>query len=392
MLDVAKIQDALKEEEIDGWLLYDFRGQNTIAHDVLHTPGGALLTRRWFYFVPAVGEPVALHNIMEPESVAHLPGRKIEYHDRAILSRELKTTLSRCTTVAMEYSPGAALPTLSRVDKGTIEMIEALGPRVVSSAALVQTFLAVLTKAQIDSHYRACEHILNIKDLAFAKVTDVVRGGNTISEFELQQFIVRQIEGAGMITDHAPIVAVNGNAGKPHYEPALAKSVDIKEGDFLLIDLWGQEPKGVFADITWTAFVGDQVPDEIARVFKHVASGRDAAVAAIAEASAIGDSVTGGEADRAARNVITKAGFGAQFVHRTGHSITTALHGPGANLDDFETDDVRPLVEGLCFSVEPGIYLDDFGIRSEINVLMTPNGPEVTTLPLQTEVVPLLAK
>lgn len=392
MLDVAGIQDALRQEEIDGWLLYDFRGQNTIARDVLKTPEGALLTRRWFYFIPGDGEPVALHNVMEPEAVAHLPGRKIEYHDRAILDRELKATLAGCSKVAMEYSPHAALPTLSRVDHGTVEMIEAMGPRVVSSASLVQLFLAVLNQAQIESHYRACEHILSIKDLAFAKVAEVISAGNTISEFELQQFILKEIEGAGMVTDHAPIVAVNGNAGKPHYEPTLANDRPISKDDFLLIDLWGQEPNGVFADITWTGFLGERVPDKIEKVFRHVAGARDAAVSAVAEASANGDPVTGAEADRAARRVIDRAGHGEHFVHRTGHSITTALHGPGANLDDFETEDVRPLVQGLLFSVEPGIYLDDFGIRSEINVLMTADGPEVTTLPLQTEVLPLLAK
>jgi Xaa-Pro aminopeptidase len=390
MIDIQKVQSALARERLDGWLLYDFRGQNTIAIDVLQVPE-AILTRRWFYFIPAHGEPTAIGHRMEPESVAHLPGAKIVYSDRTALHAGLESLLEGCVSVAMEYSPGAALPTLSRVDKGTVELVESLGPAVVSSAFLIQEFLAILTNKQVASHRRAVAEMLRIKDLAFAQATRAVKSGRTLTEFDLQQFILSQIEAAGMVTDHSPIVAVNANAGKPHYEPNAEMFEPIAEGDLLLIDLWAKEPDGVFADITWTGFLGTEVPERIAEIFTVVAQARDAVVAAIADACSEGKTITGAQADRAARRVITEAGYGDYFIHRTGHSITSVLHGPGANLDDLETEDVRPLLPGLLFSVEPGIYLDDFGIRSEIDVLMTADGPEVTTLPLQTGVLPLLA-
>jgi Xaa-Pro dipeptidase len=390
MLDLPRIQQALKREAVDAWLLYDFRGQNTIAREVLGTPEHAILTRRWFYCIPAQGEPVALQQVMEPESVAHLPGRKIIYRDRGALQDGLKSMLGSFARVAMEYSPQAALPTLSRVDSGTVEMVEGLGPKVVSSANLVQDFLAVLGDEQIHGHRRAADVVLKVKDAAFDMAALALKRGRTLGEFDLREFILEQFAKSGIETDHGPIVATNDHAGRPHYEPTREVNTPIKTGDLLLIDLWGREPGGVFADITWTGFLGEKVPAKIAEVFSYVAGARDAAVAAILDGHREGRVVTGAQADRAARAVIEKAGYGDYFIHRTGHSITATLHGPGANLDDFETEDSRPLVPGLLFSVEPGIYLEDFGIRSEINVLMTKNGPEVTTLPLQTEVLPLL--
>lgn len=392
MIDVARIQQALLREHVDAWLLYDFRGQNTIAREVLGTPEHAILTRRWFYCIPAKGEPVALQQVMEPESVAHLPGRKIIYRDRGALEAGLKAMVGSLKSVAMEYSPRAALPTLSRVDQGTLELVQSLGPRVVSSANLVQEFLAVLGPAQIEGHRRAVSRVLKVKDAAFAKAAEAARQGSSLGEYDLREYILGEFAKVGIETDHGPIVAVNGHAGKPHYEPDKKTNTPIKSGDLLLIDLWGREPGGVFADITWTGFVGPEVPSRVADVFKIVAAARDAAVSAIRTAFREGRSISGAEADRAAREVIRSAGFGDYFIHRTGHSITSTLHGPGANLDDFETEDTRPLVPGLLFSVEPGIYLEDFGIRSEINVLIGQDGPEVTTLPLQTEVLPLLRK
>ena len=392
MIDITRIQQALRREHLDAWLLYDFRGQNLIAREVLETPAQAILTRRWFYCIPASGEPVALQQVMEPDSVAHLPGRRIVYRDRGSLEQGLREMVGRCARVAMEYSPRAALPTLSRVDCGTVELVESLGPQVVSSANLVQDFLAVLTEAQVAGHRRACAVVMKVKDAAFARAAELVGRGQNLGEYDLQQFILEQFQCHGIETDHAPIVAVNAHAGMPHYEPSLSTNTPIRKGDLLLVDLWGREPGGVFADITWTGFLGPAVPAPVAKVFRIVAEARDAAVAAIGSAHQAGRVITGAEADRASRAVIQKAGFGDKFIHRTGHSITATLHGPGANLDDFETEDSRPLVPGLLFSVEPGIYLDEFGIRSEINVLMTANGPEVTTLPLQTEVLPLLQK
>lgn len=390
MIDVGRIQESLRKHDIDGWLLYDFRGLNAIARDVLHFPD-TILTRRWFYLIPREGRPVGIGHTLEPDAIAHLPGQRLMYHDRQTLASHLNAAVGRLKSVAMEYSPNGALPTVSRVDRGTIEWIESLGPRVVPSAALIQDFLAVLTADQVASHRRAAARVLKIKDEAFARARDIVGRGDALSEYDLQQFILKRIVGEGMLTDHPPIVAVNAHAGRPHYEPTADNCAPIRKGDLLLIDLWGREPRGVFADITWTGFLGAEVPQRIARVFSVVAEARDATLAAIRDAYAHKRVITGAEADRAARRVITEAGWGEKFIHRTGHSITSELHGSGANLDDYETEDTRPLVVGLLFSVEPGIYLDLFGIRAEINVLTTPDGPEVTTLPLQTEVLPLLA-
>lgn len=392
MLDIPRIQEALKREKVDAWLLYDFRGQNTLAREVLGTPEHAILTRRWFYCIPASGEPVAVQHVMEPEAVAHLPGRRLVYRNRETLEQFLKEAAGKFGHVAMEYSPRAALPTLSRVDRGTVELVESLGPKVVSSANLVQNFLAILDDGAIAGHLRAATIVLKVKDEAFARAAELVGRGDALGEYELQQFILERFRAYKVITDHAPIVAVNAHAGLPHYEPTQASSTPIRKGDLLLLDLWCREPKGVFADITWTGFLGAEVPAHIDKVFQFVRQARDAAVSSIKTAHSGGRAATGAEADRASRGVIEKAGYGDKFIHRTGHSITSTLHGPGANLDDFETEDTRPLVPGLLFSVEPGIYLDDFGIRSEINVLMTPTGPQVTTLPLQTEVLPLLRK
>jgi len=389
MIDIARIQKALAKERTDAWLLYDFRGLNPVAREVARVPD-TILTRRWFYLIPAQGDPVGLFHPLEPGSIAHLPGRKTAYRDRAALSNQLKELVAGMKYIAMEYSAMASLPTLSYVDKGTIELIESFGPKVISSARLIQEFLAVLTPDQITSHKSAADKILRIKDQAFEHAAAAVRGGEDLNEYQLQQFILDRIAGEGMITDHDPIVAVNANSGKPHYEPTAQHHHPIRKGDFLLIDLWGRDPNGPFADITWTGYLGDQVPAPIADIFTIVARARDAVVGALRESRAAGHSISGAEADQVARGVITDAGYADHILHRTGHSITTTLHGPGANLDDMETHDIRPLVAGLLFSVEPGIYLDDFGIRSEINVLMTSSGPVVTTLPLQSEVLPLL--
>jgi Xaa-Pro aminopeptidase len=391
MIDIAKIQRALQDQQIDAWLLYDFRRQNLIALDLVgHSD--ALMTRRWYYLIPAHGEPVGVHHTMEPNSVGHLPGRKLAYHSRATLTLHLGTLLRGVPTVAMEYSPNGAIPVVSRVDQGAIELIQSFGPKVVSSARLIQDFLAVLTTDQIASHRRAAEKVLRIKDEALAHAADAVRAGTVITEYDIQQFIADRLRDYGLETDHDANASVNGNAGKPHYSPTRDESQPIRDGDFLLLDLWGKEPGGVYADITWTGFLGEYVPDEIAAVFDVVARARDSAVAAIQDAYSAGRTITGADADNAARRVIETAAYGDRFIHRTGHSITGTLHGPGANLDDFETHDDRPLVAGLLFSVEPGIYLEHFGVRSEINVLTTATGPEVTTLPLQSEVLPLLKR
>jgi Xaa-Pro aminopeptidase len=231
---------------------------------------------------------------------------------------------------------------------------------------------------------------MKAKDAAFARAAEAVKRGQVLGEYDLREFILDQFHEHGIVTDHGPIVATNAHAGLPHYEPEKSVNTPIRKGDLLLIDLWGREPGGVFADITWTGFLGSEVPTRVNEVFQIVRQARDTAVATIRSAHASGCVITGAEVDRATRAVIQKAGYGEKFIHRTGHSITATLHGPGANLDDFETEDTRSLVPGLLFSVEPGIYLEEFGIRSEINVLMTQAGPEVTTRPLQTEVLPLL--
>jgi Xaa-Pro aminopeptidase len=386
---LSSLQAALGAEGLDGWLFYDFRGSDPIGRSILGL-GEGMATRRWYYCVPAAGEPRALVSAVEASVLSNLPGTTRVYRSWREHEEGLRDLLRGLGRVAMQYSPRNAIPYVSRVDAGTVESIRSLGVEVVSSADLVQHFEAVWSPAQYASHRRAAEGVREVVEEAFGEIGRRVRARRACSEWTMQRFILDGFERRGLVTLHPPIVAAGPHSADPHHQP-VEPSTPIGGGDFVLIDLWAKEPDGVYADITWTGWVGPEVPERHAGVFGIVARARDAGVEAVRAALRDGRPLRGFEVDEAVRNVVRQAGHGEHFVHRTGHSIGVEVHGNGANIDGFETRDERRILPHTCFSIEPGIYLrGDFGVRSELNVYVDGADAVVTGLPVQSQVVPIL--
>jgi Xaa-Pro aminopeptidase len=397
LVDIAAIQTALGEEGLDGWLFYDFRRSNPIAHRVLGISDHAFFSRRWCYYVPAAGEPTKLVSAVEAHVLEMLPGRREVYPTWQDYRRMLGAALGGARRVAMEYSPLCANPYVAIVDAGMVELVRSLGPEVVSSGAIAQRFEAVLSSEQIESHRTAGRALLRARDLLLAWLPDQVRGGADLNEFIVQrQFgTFMRDEGLDVPADDEPLVAVNGNAGNPHYSPTAARHAPVRQGDLLLLDFSARLPgaSSIMADYTWMTYLGERVPDRMAELFAIIARARDTGIDLLRERFQAGQRVEGWEVDDAVRAVIADAGYGAAFVHRTGHNIGTAVHGRGAHLDNLETHDDRPLLANTCTSMEPGIYLPDegIGVRTEVDVLLLPGGIEVTGVPAQTAITPLLA-
>jgi len=391
MFDLASVQSAIQQLGFDGWLLYDFRGLNVLARRVVALPAEAMLSRRWFYFVPAVGEPRKLVHRIEPHALDHLPGspqvylrwQELEAGVRAFFAPSpLPLSPSEgergrgegagAKKVAMEYVPRNANPYVSRVDGGTVELVRSCGVEVVSSGDLVQLFEACWDEEQWAMHREAAVHTRAAFDVAFAFIANTVRRKVSVRETEVQQCILNHFAAHRLVTDHPPICAVGPHSGDPHYAPGPASDAAIHAGDFVLIDLWAKldRPRAVYSDLTWTGFVGAEVPARYEEIFQIVARARDAAIARVQEAFRTGQVLQGWEVDQAARDVIEQAGYGAYFCHRTGHSIGQETHGNGANMDNLETREERRVLPRTCFSVEPGIYLPEFGVRSEVNVFV----------------------
>ena len=370
-LDVAAIQQTLRADSLDGWLLYDFHGSNPIAARLAGlTDGTHMTTRRWYYLIPASGSPRALVHAIERHNLDALPGDKTTYAGRDTLDAELTRLLKGVRRVAMEYSRECAIPYLSRIDAGTAEMIRLRGVEIVSSGDLVQRFEAAWSPAQLATHRRASEALYRIKDRAFEAARRAVSRGDRITEYDLQQQMVRWFEEEGLVSDSAPVVAVAANAGDPHYLPSADRAAEICADQVLLLDLWGKlaEPGAVFADITWVGFTGMRVPDEPAQAFDAIVRARDAAVALVEDAALADRELHGWEVDRAARDVLERSGYSDRILHRTGHSLGESVHGNGVNMDDYETHDDRRILPGAGFTVEPGLYFETFGVRTEINV------------------------
>jgi Xaa-Pro aminopeptidase len=352
--------------------------------------GGHLATRRWFYLIPSTGEPRALVHAIERHNLDHLPGTKRAYAGRTQLESGLKGLLAGLTRVAMEYSPGNASPYVSRVDAGTIEMVREAGAEVVTSGDLVQRFDGLWDAEAIASHREAAAKLYRIKDRAFDETARRLRAGTPTTEFDIQQRMAAWFDEEGLVSGSAPNVSAQENAGNPHYLPTAERHRAIRPDELLLIDLWGKcdRPGAVYADITWVAFTGSAVPAPMTRAFAAITEARDAAVTLVQDAARAGRVIRGFELDRAARQVLDRSGYGAAILHRTGHSLGEDVHGNGAHLDDYETHDERRLMPGSGFTVEPGVYFEDFGVRTEINMVWGPDGPEVTG-PCQTGIIQL---
>lgn len=389
--ELGEMQRDLRAAGVDGWLFYDFRGRDPIAHRILQLPNH-MRTRRWFYFVPVKGTPKKLVHKIETQSLAALPGETLFYSAQDELRKNLKKMLGRAKTVAMQYSPKNAIPYVAMVDAGTIELVKSCGVRVATSADLVQKYEACWTAEQLESHLEAGKAIDRIVNGAFAVAAKGVREKKPLAEFELQQWILREFEKAGLMTEEGPDVAVNAHASDPHYAPSAERPTLIQEGDLLLLDVWGKLKTAgcVYYDISWVGYLGAKVPEKYAKVFAVLTAARDKAVELIRSTVAAGRPVRGWQVDQAARGVVEKAGYGKYFIHRTGHNIGTAVHGNGVNMDGLETHDSRHLIAGTCNSIEPGIYLPDFGMRSEVNVYVGEREARVTGA-VQQEILALLA-
>ncbi|HJU10646.1 MAG TPA: M24 family metallopeptidase [Candidatus Binataceae bacterium] len=396
MTRIDEIGRAIAEAGLDGWLFYDFRLSDPLAYRILELPEHGLTTRRWFYFVRAKGTPQALVSAVEAHRLDALPASpRLVYRSAGQMREALAGMLGGCRRIAMNYSPQCAIPYISRVDGGTIELVRGLGVEIVTAADLIQAFEAALTTSQLAGHRRAAAALREVVHEAFGEIARRVHHHLPCTEYQIQCFVVERIESRGMHTDEPPIVAVNANAANPHFSTNEAKDTPIKPGDLVLLDLFAKETlaDSIYGDLTWMGFVGDVVPDEYARVFRIVSKAREAAVELIQTRVSQGMSVTGAEADRASREVIESEGYGEQFLHRTGHSIGREVHGTGANLDSLETQDHRTLIEGTCFSVEPGIYLPGrFGVRSELDMAIENGRAEVSGAPAQETIIPILSR
>ena len=389
-MQLDRIQAALREANLDGWLFYDHHHRDPIAYRILGLDPQSFVSRRWFYLVPAYGEPRKLVHRIEAGKLDELSGAKREYSSWQELEAGLAAMLGGANTVAMQYSPRNAIMYVSMVDAGTVELVRALGKQVVSSADLVSQFEAVLTEAQIATHFEAQRRLDNVLDEAWRKIGDAARTDDGTDEFAMVQFLLTGMEREGLWTDHGPNVSAGPNSADSHYEATADSSRLIRSGDFVLIDCWARlagDEEAIWYDITWTGVVGREPSDREQEVFTAVRDARDAAIARVQSAYAANLPIAGWQADDAAREVIRAAGYGPQFTHRTGHNIAVSLHGNGAHLDNLETHDERLLLPNTCFSVEPGIYFpSEFGVRSEVNMITRP-GQAVVTGPRQTELL-----
>jgi len=390
-MDLDQIQSTLRESGLDGWLFYDHHHRDPIAYRVLRI-NPPMCTRRWFYLIPAAGDPSKLIHRVERQNLAGLPGREIQYSSWKEQHEGLKKILEGKRRIAMQYSPLNNIPYVGLVDAGTIELVKSLGVEVVSSADLVQLFEARWSEEALASHLEAGKVVHAAVRAGFAAILDAARSGKRISEYGVQQEMRRIFDAGGVVTDEGPVAAVNRNSANPHYMPLREDSQPIGANDFVLLDVWGKmnRPGAVYFDITWTGFVGAEVPRRYAEIFEIVREARDGAVDFIQAALKKQRTIRGYEVDDVAREIITRRGYGPYFVHRTGHSIGEDVHANGANIDNFETRDTRQIIPGICFSIEPGIYLEEFGVRSEVNVFVAESGARVTG-EIQTAIVPILS-
>lgn len=393
-MNIKEIQDALVDAGIEGWLFYDFHNRDQIAARILKMDTNRFASRRWFYFIPAQGEPQKLVHAIEPWRCDHLPGKKNIYLPWQQQHELLKNILSGCKNVAMQYSPNNAIPYVSIVDGGTIDLIRSFGVEVISSANLVSRFESYLTEKDIESHIEAGKVMQMVKDEAFNEIARRMKAGVPPTEYEIQKYMHGLMQANGMLWEDGPIVAVNEHAADPHFEPTKENSHVMKDGDLVLIDLWAKknEKGAIYYDITWMGYIGNEIPQRIVDIFNIARDARHTGYLMVKEKFDKNEPVHGWEVDKAVRKVIEDAGYGQYFIHRTGHNIAEEVHGNGAHIDNLETKDERRIIPGTCFSIEPGIYMPDekIGFRTEIDVYITHDGKAKVAGPMQTEVIPIM--
>ena len=390
---ISSIQQALKDAQVDGWLLYDFRANNPLARRILGMEGMKPMSRRFFYFIPAEGEPSKLVHRIEPGALDHLPGSKQIYLRWQELEAGVAALVGGRAKVAMEYSPRNANPYISRVDAGTLELVRSSGVEVVASGDLIQQFEATWDDEQWAMHQESAQICRDAYDVAFRLIADRVRHEGSVRETEVQRAILGHFKLAGAVTYAPPTVAVGPHSGDPHFDTSAANDAPIREGDFVLIDLWCRmdRPRAVYSDYTRVGYVGATVPERYEEVFGVIVRARDAAIALVREAFAANRPLRGREVDDACRAVVEAAGYGDAFGHRTGHNIGQEVHGNGAHIDDLETIDDRLIIPRTCFSIEPGIYLPEFGVRTEVDVYIAADRTvHVTGGEPQSRVLPIL--
>jgi len=377
---ITKIQQSLKDQKLDGWLFFDHHQRDPLAYRILQVTPPGIVSRRWYYYIPAEGEPRGLVHRIESHHLDSLPGDIQAYSSWGEQRDGISRLLRGAHRVAMQWSPECAIPYVSLVDGGTIDLLRTFGIEITSSADLVQYFEARWTQQQLDSHLEAGRRVDAARAAAFTLIGNRLRSGARVTEWEVTQFILQQFAASDLFTDHGPNCSVNENAANPHYEPTEAATATINAGDVVLIDLWAKlnQPGAVYYDVTWMGYCGGQPPAEGQNVFTVVRDARDKAVERVISASASGEMLQGYQVDDVARAHIRDCGFGDYFVHRTGHSIGEDVHGTGANMDNLETHDTRQLIPWTCFSVEPGIYLKNFGVRCEVNVFVGEGSARVT--------------
>lgn len=393
MVDIKKIQDAIKAQGFDGWLFYDFHGRDAIATRILQMDTKRFSTRRWYYYIPAQGTPQKLVHKIEQWRCDNLPGDKNVYLPWQEMQSQLKKILGNAKKVAMQYSPNNSIPYISVVDAGTVELIRSFGVEVVSSADMVSIFESHLSPADIESHIAAGEVMQMVKDSAFKEIARRIKAGDNPTEYEIYEFMLDIMHKNNMKCEDGPIVAVNEHAGDPHFEPTKENSHKIKDGDLILLDLWAKKnlPGAIYYDITWMGYAGETVPNDIEALFDIIRDARLTAFEMIKKAFASGTEIHGWEVDDACRNEVAKAGYGEYFIHRTGHNIAEECHGNGAHIDNLETKDDRKILPGTCFSLEPGIYMPEkfLGFRTEMDVYITDAGEVKVAGPMQEHVIPV---
>jgi Xaa-Pro dipeptidase len=379
-MHIDEIQKALREENLDGWLFFDHHERDPLAYRVLGLKPGRTVTRRWYYLIPAHGEPRGIVHAIESGVLAGLPGDIQIYSSWLTQTDGLKRLLTGCRRVAMQYSPNCAIPYVSLVDAGTVELVRGAGVEVATSANLIQLFESRWSAEQLEMHLEAGRRVDKVRAAAFEKIASMLRSGGSITEWDVNRFIRDGFEKAGLVTDHGPIVGVKANMSNPHYEPTAESSQPIREGDPVLIDMWAKldRPNSVFYDITWTGYCGATPPSALLNVFEVVRDARNRAIDRVKDAVSRKQTLHGFEVDDAARGFIREKGFGDYFIHRTGHSIGEEVHGTSANMDNLETHDERRIIPRTCFSIEPGVYLPEFGIRSEVNMYVGETSAQVT--------------